>query len=377
MGNAAEALYDRLGPDATDPADLAEHLERHERLGRECAALSDARHGLERGTVVVDGDAVVRGYPSVPRALVLDPCVPEHFDADRVAVEEKLNGFNVRIVDLRDGEPLAFTRSGYLCPYTTDRARALLDLDEFFRDHPRAMVCAELIGPETPYTTHDYDGVDSHAFRVFDVRDRETGDPLSLARRRERCASYGFPQSRVFGAWEPESVPSHVRRVIEGLDERGREGVVMKSPDVTTMLKYSTETHHHAELAYAAGTPFERGRDFLFSRVMREAFQAYEFDEDGHRLRERAHDLGEALLVPFVETIREVAAGEEVGDEHVARGAPEHVGALLDHLRAFGVELEVVAEESHGDERVVRFRKVAEATRDRTRHYLSGGTYDE
>ncbi|GAA0211485.1 RNA ligase [Halobaculum roseum] len=377
MGNAAETLYDRLDPDVTDPADLGEHLERHERLGRECAALPDARHGLERGTVVVDGDAVVRGYPSVPRALVLDPTVSEHFDAERVVVEEKLNGFNVRIVDLGDGQPLAFTRSGYLCPYTTDRARTLLDLGAFFRDHPRAMVCAELIGPETPYTTHDYDGVDSHALRVFDVRDRVTGEPLPVDRRRERCASYGLPQPRVFGAWGPESAPRHVRRVIEDLDEHGREGVVMKSPDATTALKYTTETHHHAEVAYAAGTPFERGRDFLFSRVMREAFQAYEFDENGDRLRERAHDLGESLLVPFVETIREVAADGGVGDEHVARGDPEHVGALLDHLRAFGVELEVIADETDGDDRVVRFRKVAEATRDRTRHYLSGGTYDE
>ncbi|WP_435064498.1 RNA ligase [Halobaculum sp. EA56] len=377
MGNAAETLYDRLDPDATDPADLAEHLERHDRLGRGCAALPDARHGLERGTVVVDGETVVRGYPSVPRALVLDPTVAEHFDAGRVAVEEKLNGFNVRIVDPGDGDPLAFTRSGYLCPYTTDRARTLLDLGAFFAGHPDAMVCAELIGPETPYTTHDYEGVDSHAFRVFDVRDRATGEPLPVDRRRERCASYGLPQPRLFGEWEPESVPGHVREAIEELDERGREGVVMKSPDGTTMLKYTTEAHHHAELAYAAGTPFERGRDFLFSRVMREAFQAYEFDEDGGRLRERARDLGESLLLPFVETIREVAADEGVGDEHVARGDPEHVGALLDHLRSFGVELDVLADEREGDERVVRFRKVAESTRDRTRHYLDGGTYDE
>ena len=376
MGNAAETLFDRLDPEATDPADLAEHLDRHERLGRECASLSDARHGLERGTVVVDG-IVVRGYPSVPRALVLDPTVAERFDADRVAVEEKLNGFNVRVVDPGDGEPLAFTRSGYLCPYTTDRARTLLDLEGLFADRPRAMVCAELIGPETPYTTHDYDDVDSHAFRVFDVRDRVTGEPLPVERRRSRCAAEGLPQPELFGTWPTAEIPARVREAIADLDDRGREGVVLKSPDASTMLKYTTEAHHHAELAYATATPFERGRDFLLSRLVREAFQAHEFDEGDERLRERAHDLGESLLLPFVETIGAVADGDAVGDEHVARGDPERVDELLAHLRSFDVTLDVLADDREDGERVVRFRKVAESTRDRTRHYLEGGTYDE
>ena len=376
MERAAETLYDRLDPDADDPADVAEHLDREERLGREVVTLPDARHGLERGTVVV-GDAIVRGYPSVPRVLVLDPGVPRYFDAERVAVEEKLNGFNVRIVALEGGDPLAFTRGGHLCPYTTDRARALLDLDPFFADHPRAMVCAELIGPETPYTVHDYPEVDSHGFRVFGVRDRVTGEPLPVARRRERCAEYGFPQPELFGEWPPPEVPERVREAIADLDDRGREGVVLKSADGTELLKYTTEAHHHDEFAYAAATPFDRGRDFLFSRLTREAFQAYEFDEDDERLRERARDLGESLLLPFVETIREVDAGGTAGDEHVARGDPERVGALLDHLRDFGVVLEVLADGTEDGERVVRFRKVAESTRDRTRHFLEGGTYDE
>ena len=376
MGDAAETLNDRLDPDASDLADLAEHLDRHERLGRECAALPDARHGLERGTAVVDG-VVVRGYPSVPRALVLEPTVAEHFDADRVAVEEKLNGFNVRVVSPEEGEPLALIRGGYLCPYTTDRARDLLDLDALFRDRPRAMVCAELIGAETPYTTHDYEEVDSHAFRVFDVRDRVTGEPLAVGRRRSLCAAEGLPQPELFGVWPTAEATARVREAIDRLDERGREGVVLKSPDGSSMLKYTTEAHHHAELAYAARTPFERGRDFLHSRLVREAFQAYEFDEDDERLRERAHGIGESLLIPFVETIREVADGAAVGDEHVARGDPDRVDALLDHLRSFGVAVDVLAEETEDGERVVRFRKVAESTADRTAHYLGGGTYDE
>ena len=75
-----------------DAADLDEHFERTTFRGLAYRHLPDARHGLERGTAIFD-DAVVRGYPSIPRVLVLDPGVPDFFaDHDEVVVEEKLDG---------------------------------------------------------------------------------------------------------------------------------------------------------------------------------------------------------------------------------------------------------------------------------------------
>lgn len=370
-------LVERLDAAAETPEELLEHLERRTAAGRTYRVLPAARHGVERGTVVLDdSDAVVRGYPSVPRVLVLDAGLRSFFDADdTVAVEEKLNGFNVRVADA--GEPLAFTRSGFVCRYTTSRVRDLLDLSSFFADHPEKMLCAELVGPETPYATHDYEGVDSHAVRVFGVRDRSSGDPVPVRERRDLCEAYGFPQPRLFGRYDPEDAVEGVRDAVDELDDEGREGVVAKSADGTEMVKYTTESHHHDELAYGFSLPFDRGRDFLFSRVVREAFQAYEFDESEERLRERARDLGESILLPAVETIRDVEAGETVGDRHTVRGDPADVDALLDHLRARSLTLDVEADRREDGERVVEFVKVAESTTDRTRHFLDGGTYDE
>ncbi|WP_372910636.1 hypothetical protein [Salinigranum sp.] len=57
--------------------------------------------------------------------LVLETGVQSVFGDRDVVDEGKFDGFDVRIVDV-DG-PLAFTRSGYVCPYTTVRPRALLD----------------------------------------------------------------------------------------------------------------------------------------------------------------------------------------------------------------------------------------------------------
>jgi putative ATP-dependent DNA ligase len=371
--------YARLDSTASSPSELFEHFERWSADGRTYRILPDARHGVERGTVVVERTgAVVRGYPSVPRILTLDAGVRSVFDAEEtVVVEEKLDGFNVRIADVGADGPLAFTRGGYVCPYTTDRVRALLDLPEYFAAHPETMLCAELIGPETPYTTHDYDDVDSHAVRVFGIRDRVSGTPLPVTERRARCEAYGFPQSRLFGRGRPDAAVEVVRDAVDILDAAGREGVVLKTAAGAPRAKYTTESQHHAELAYAFSLPFEYGRDFLFSRLVREAFQAAECDDAADELEERAHDLGESILLPMVETIRRVEDGETVGERHTVRGDADSVDALLDHLRDQSLTIEVVDDAREDGERVVEFVKVAESTTDLIRHYLDGGTRDE
>jgi putative ATP-dependent DNA ligase len=371
--------YDRLDSTASSPSELFEHFERWTADGRTYRVLPDARHGVERGTVVVEPTgAVVRGYPSVSRILALDAGVHAVFDADEtVVVEEKLDGFNVRIADVGADGPLAFTRGGYVCPYTTDRVRALLDLSSYFAEHPETMLCAELIGPETPYTTHDYDDVDSHAVRVFGIRNRASGEPLPVAERRARCEAYGFPQPRLFGRGDPDAAVDMVDDAIGTLDAAGREGVVLKAASGEPRAKYTTASQHHAELAYAFSLPFDYGRDFLFSRIVRDAFQAAECDDDDAALERRAHDLGESILLPMVETIRRVESGETVGERHTVRGDPVPIDGLLDHLRDQSLTVEVLDDGREDGERVVEFVKVAESTTDRIRYYLDGGTRDE
>ena len=353
--------------------ELAEHFERATYRGREYFHLPDERHGVERGTVVVD-DAVVRGFPSIPRVLVLDPGIPDFFDGP-VTVEEKLNGYNVRLARV-DGDVLAFTRSGYVCPFTTSLA-AEYPLDAFFDDHPETVVCGELIGPENPYTTHEYAEVADAALRVFDLRDRESGEPVPTAKRRERCVEYDLPAVPAFGTHDTADAPAAIREAIDDLDDRGREGVVCKSADGQRAVKYTTSAIHRADLAHAFDKPFDYGQQFLLARVMREAFQSVEFDEDEQRARQRARDMGEAILLPFVESIRDVQAGDPIGDDHTIRGDPTTIESLLNRFRALGLHLDIESDTYEGNERVVMFTKVADASREKIAHYLAGGTIDE
>lgn len=362
-----------LGIDPEDAPDVREHFTEDTFDGRTYWYLSDARHGIERGTVIIDG-TVIRGFPSIPRVLVLKTGVPEYFDRP-IAVTEKLNGYNVRIAAV--GEPLAFTRGGFVCPFSTAVAREVLDLDAFFRDHPDRMLCTEFIGPENPYTAHEYPDVDSVEPRVFDICDRETGTSIPVERRREIASSHGFPQPELFEIVEPGEAPARIESIIDDLDQRGREGVVMQSVDGSDRLKYTTGHQHQQDLAYAFSLPFDYGRDFLFSRLIREGFQAVEFEERGNELDRRAEQLGKAILKPMVETIRQVQSGETVGERHTVRGHPDTIESLLEHFDRQNVTVSVEADRTVDGDRVVEFVKVSDSTRDSIQHFLDGGTIDE
>ena len=62
---------------------------------------------------------------------MLAPAIKRHF-SDIVAVEEKMNGHNVRVLSI-DGEIVALTRGGFICPYSTEVAQRLLP-EEIFQE---------------------------------------------------------------------------------------------------------------------------------------------------------------------------------------------------------------------------------------------------
>ena len=90
--------------------------------------------------------------------VVLDPTLKKHFNGlSKLAVEEKMNGYNVRVAQV-NGEILAITRSGYICPYTTERANVKLNL-EFFEAFPELVLYGEMVGPDNPYVPKSYNFV--------------------------------------------------------------------------------------------------------------------------------------------------------------------------------------------------------------------------
>ncbi|WP_435320558.1 RNA ligase [Haloarchaeobius sp. TZWSO28] len=363
-----------LGISREDFEAVADRFTQRTFRGRGYHHLRQRTNVFPTGTAIVDG-AVVRGFPSIPRTLQLAEGVHKHFDG-RFVAEEKLNGYNVRVVRLPDGEILGFTRSGVVCPFTTSVVRRDLSLDDFFDANPETMLCGEMVGPENPYTTCAYPEVDSIGFFAFDVRDRATGAPFPVDARNQCCDRFDIPQVPSFGRFDPDDV-SDLRTVIADLDAEGREGVVMKASDGERLLKYTTSAANQGNLSYGFQYPFDYGKEYVFPRVLREAFMAVEQDDDEKTRREREHAVGESILGPFIEAIRAVEAGEVLAETHVVRGDPIVLDELLEHLRNLGLTVTIESDRTRDGERLLAFSKQYRSSTDSILAYLDGQPFGE
>jgi putative ATP-dependent DNA ligase len=273
--------------------------------------------GHERGTIVVpEHDLVVRGFPKIERALLLEPALRHRFGEEgRVIVEEKMNGHNVRVFEV-EGEIYAATRGGLICPYTTHRVRERYGeaLRAFFEDHPDAVVCAEFVGRENPYVSKEYPEAPDVGLFVFDVRDLD-GRFWSF-REREAVDEYGLSRVRCFGEFSVDEAVEEIPRIIRRLDRKGREGVVIKDPERRLgPLKYTTHAAHVEELEWAFTFAFDLGRDFVLTRTIREGFQSFEWGEDEVELSRRAEDVGRAIVEGLRRALERARRGEGAVEE--------------------------------------------------------------
>jgi len=336
--------------------------------------------GHYEGTVIFlfdDGSyRVVEGYPHISRVLLLSRAMPRHFPGE-VIVEEKMDGHNVRVVKVA-GQVLALTRGGYVCPYTTMRMRmkyggALERLFEEVGDD--AVVAGEVVGLENPYTRHYYPEAPDWDYFVFDVFVDNGRRPLPVARRRELVEALGLrgvPQLAIVHRDDWETV----REIIAGLEEAGREGVVLKDPEYRVPpLKYTTGYINVRDIREGMRFPFDEGHTFIFARVLRQMFKAYEEGWDEERLREEARRIGEAILLPAVESIYRFVRGETLGEEFILTfDSMESLEEFILYAAQLGVPISVVSTETSDGlvkARMVKHKKTPEEYRKIMRTGLS------
>ena len=333
--------------------------------------------GLETGTALFktdEGIETVKGFPKIQRAMMLAPVLTTHFKGTtRVAVEEKMNGYNVRIASIK-GTVIALTRGGLICPYTTEKV--LEDVgDDFFRDHPDMVLCGEMVGPDNPYVPKDiYPDVDSISFFIFDVRHKNSGKPLTIGEKHELCGHYNIKTVPYFGEYSLDEAADSIAGIIRKLGESGREGVVIKDPEMKLpSIKYTCSQSTNSDLRYAFGFYNDYGRDFFFSRVVREGFQAVEWDEDEEALRDRCCRLGESILEPMVSTIKKRQQGERITEDVQIRvRSLETAYKFEEHLRRMGIDAQFDEPQMVDGQYLIVIRKFNQSTNDRTGAILNG-----
>jgi putative ATP-dependent DNA ligase len=272
--------------------------------------------GYPEGTSIIHDTStsvsrVIPGYPPIPRLLILEK-IRDIFK-EEVVVEEKINGYNVRVAAI--GEKIvSLTRGGNICPYTHYKILQLYGekLRKLFQDYPDLILCGEAIGMDNPYVRYEgYRNV-SFDYIVFDMMQERKF--LSIKKRDSMAAEYGLKIPRSYGFYKPEEF----RRIIDlsvQLEEKGIEGFVIKSMDNEVRVKYTMTSTNIGDIREGMRFFFEEGRTYIFPRVLREIFRQYELVKNGYDFGEEVYvKLGKALLEPPIETVAKTEKGE-ISDE--------------------------------------------------------------
>lgn len=331
---------------------------------------------MERGTVLYEQDSsfeMITGFPKIRRAMVLDPTVKKHFiGLEKVAVEEKMNGYNVRIAAVNN-DILAITRSGYVCPYTTQKANEKLNL-KFFEDFPELVLYAEMVGPDNPYISKDIYNVESVEFYIFDVREKNSGKPFSIGKKQEILKKYGFFQVKFFGEIPLETAPEEIVKIVRKLGEKEHEGVVIKDPEmILSPIKYTSSQSNCSDLRHAFKFYNEAGRDYMLSRIVREGFQTVEWNENEAEFEKRCMQLGKSILNPLRESIKNVKEGRRLFEEARIRVRDlKTVENFQEFLNRLGIDAVFEEPKAVGGEYLITIKKLNKSTTDKTQAIWQG-----
>ncbi len=343
--------------------------EKYERW--EFLRLTDKFHGAARGSVCIEGK-VLYGYPSIGRILRLETGLQHQFRAP-FWVEEKVDGYNVRVARIGD-DVLAFSRGGFICPFTTDRAADLADL-RILDEHPDLVLCAEVAGPDQPYISGHppYIQEDVQLF-VFDIM--RVGQPSYLPQheKHELLKRYGLPAVQHYGRFNTNQV-SEMRDLLMRLTEEGREGVVMKEDSprdhrAKIVTSYSCVDDIRGTVDHLRDLPAE----YFTGRVLRLALF---LDEQGEqRVDELRQQLGTAFLDGLFHAIEQSKQEHRVYRTHRCRFRdPENARRLLKHMKRADGHLHVTERklEKAGQYYVLEFDKLHAGMSGLLGHVLGGG----
>ena len=307
---------------------------------------------LKKGTLVTDS-GIIYDFPRIARILHLGNGIKLAFN-NPFYVEEKVDGYNVRITKIQD-QVFAFTRGSYVCPFSTDRLVDFFNYETFFKENPDLIVCGEIAGPENPYNGESPPYVNEDvSFFAFDIRIKNSDQQVPIEKRYKLFDEYGIPTVTRFGRYTPSDIKD-LKKHIQDLNKKGCEGLVFKPTDPSEKtVKYVTAESCLRDMRVTSPLMIEYQAEFFTNRMLRSLF--YLLEQDLHLNEEFLKKTGEALLQPLFESVKKVADGEMITERFKVRfNKKQNIKKLFEHFHKCKVDANLVRQKKVGQHWHVEF----------------------
>lgn len=336
---------------------------------------ADDFKGVDRGTVILQ-DRWVFSYPHIPRLTSLVGGI-RRFINRPFFVEEKIDGYNIRVV-WYEGQLLAFTRGGYLCPFSMDRLPDFIS-PEFLEDYRDAVLVIEVAGPDNPYIEVSPPNIQEDIqMYVLDVMEEDAfWDP---ERRYHVLKTYNLQQPRRWGPFSPDQ-PAAVLDVLSLLDQEKIEGMVLKEPTPWVghrAYKYYTPHATLRDLEVDSDLLFELPPEFFLSRIQRIGIALCEMNQPPDDTF--YSELGKGLLEGFFRVVSRYPEIRHVSHTFRVRVHDEKtVDKLLEHFARSRVVRVRTLERRIGEDGLlhVTFEKIYQKATSILNDWMKGSTIIE
>ncbi len=320
---------------------------------------------LRAGTIKYK-DEIIYGYRRIPRILNLSEGIKNF--KNEFAIEEKVDGYNVRVVKIKD-KILAFTRKGYYCPYTTERVKEFFNVEKFFKDFPNYILHFEVAGKNNPYIKEHPKGINDIKFFLFDISKKNCNSYLPIKERDEIAKAYKIPKVKVYGIFNGKQV-NKIKKICKNKEI---EGVVIKSLNNKKIAKYVNFYSCIRDIFYNSYRLFDTSSGLFLRRI----FLALTYLKDNKMKKEEAKEIGKAFL-NFLNAIDCYKKFKEVKEEYSIKVKNiETANKLIEELEKRGMQIEVKEIKKLKSYWKVIFYKKYDKTKEEIKKFILGKlTYD-
>lgn len=302
--------------------------------------------GLKRGTILSE-EGIVMAYPRIPRVFHLSRGIERNLHSP-FYIEEKVDGYNIRIAKIGN-KILAFTRGGFVCPFTTERLGDYIDAISFFRAHPDLVLCCEVAGPENPYNPESPPYLkEDVGFFIFDIMEKGTGRLMAPKEKYGVIKRWNLPGVRVLGIFSPNEVEK-IKGVVIELHREGLEGIVIKPVADGKVFKYVTPSAHLKDLQLGGLMIKDLPSGYFIKRLLMLSISMTELGMDKEEGWPEV--LGRAFFEPLFEAIRKVENGERIGESFTIKfKRRDTIDQFMAHLRRIcKVDVELIEKKKEAD----------------------------